>query len=81
MINMKMPFYVVNAFTNKPFSGNPAGAILNADELDEKTMQNIAAVTVAFLWGRKTISCLKEKLPSQDKADAFADVSPSEAEE
>lgn len=36
-------FYVVNAFTTSPFKGNPAGVVLNADALDEHTMQHIAA--------------------------------------
>lgn len=40
---MKVPFYIVNAFTDKPFKGNPAGVVLQADELDYKTMQKIAA--------------------------------------
>lgn len=35
-------FYVVNAFTASPFKGNPAGVVLNADMLDEDTMQHIA---------------------------------------
>ncbi|HEC88695.1 MAG TPA: PhzF family phenazine biosynthesis protein [Thermoplasmata archaeon] len=38
----KIPFYIVNAFTNKPFKGNPAGVVLNADFLDEEMMQKIA---------------------------------------
>ncbi len=40
---MEIPFYIVNAFTDKPFKGNPAGVVLDADSLDEKTMQSIAA--------------------------------------
>ncbi|KAA0002664.1 MAG: PhzF family phenazine biosynthesis protein, partial [Thermoplasmata archaeon] len=38
-----LPFYIVNAFTNKPFKGNPAGVVLHADDLDEKIMQKIAS--------------------------------------
>ena len=32
----------VDAFTRTPFSGNPAGVVLDADFLDTKTMQKIA---------------------------------------
>lgn len=32
----------VDAFTRTPFSGNPAGIVLDADHLDSKTMQKIA---------------------------------------
>jgi len=38
-----LPFYIVNAFTNKPFKGNPAGVVLDANDLDEKIMQRIAS--------------------------------------
>lgn len=38
----KIPFYIVNAFTDKPFKGNPAGVVLNADSLNEEIMQKIA---------------------------------------
>ena len=37
-------FYIVNAFTNKPFKGNPAGVVMEAEMLHEKTMQNIASM-------------------------------------
>ena len=40
---MKIPFYVVNAFTDKPFNGNPAGVVLEADDLNRNLMQKIAA--------------------------------------
>jgi trans-2,3-dihydro-3-hydroxyanthranilate isomerase len=38
------PYSVVNAFAiaGIPFSGNPAGVVANADELDDATKQNIA---------------------------------------
>ena len=32
----------VDAFTRTPFAGNPAGIVLDADQLDSKTMQKIA---------------------------------------
>lgn len=38
----KIPFYIVNAFTNKPFKGNPAGVVLDAEFLNEEIMQKIA---------------------------------------
>ncbi len=37
-------FYIVNAFTNKPFKGNPAGVVFEAEMLNEETMQNIASM-------------------------------------
>jgi len=40
---MGLPFYIVNAFTNKPFKGNPAGVVLQADQLGKETMQKIAS--------------------------------------
>lgn len=38
-----MEFYIVDAFTNIPFGGNPAGVVIYNDELDSKIMQKIAA--------------------------------------
>ena len=40
---MGVPFHIVNAFTDRPFKGNPAGVVLDADEFDETAMQRIAA--------------------------------------
>ncbi len=37
-----MKIYQVDAFTEKPFSGNPAGVCVLNEELEEKLMQNIA---------------------------------------
>jgi len=34
--------YQVDAFTDKLFQGNPAGACILEDSLDEETMPNIA---------------------------------------
>jgi PhzF family phenazine biosynthesis protein len=34
--------YQIDAFTNRPFSGNPAGVVANADGLTERQMQTIA---------------------------------------
>ncbi len=39
---MKIPIFTVDAFTDKPFSGNPAGVCVLNSPLDEKLMQNIA---------------------------------------
>ena len=41
--NMKIPFFVVNAFTERPFMGNPAGVVLEARDLANNTMQKIAS--------------------------------------
>jgi PhzF family phenazine biosynthesis protein len=38
----KYAVYQVDSFTKERFSGNPAGAVLNADGLSEAEMQNIA---------------------------------------
>lgn len=38
----KVQVHQVDAFTNKRFGGNPAGVVLDADELDETTMRKIA---------------------------------------
>jgi len=37
-----MKIYQVDAFTEKPFSGNPAGLCVLNEKMDEKLMQNIA---------------------------------------
>ncbi|HYG21293.1 MAG TPA: PhzF family phenazine biosynthesis protein [Verrucomicrobiae bacterium] len=39
---MKIPYYHVDAFTNKRFSGNPAGVCLLADWASDDVLQNIA---------------------------------------
>jgi PhzF family phenazine biosynthesis protein len=39
---MKLPIYTVDAFTDKPFSGNPAGVCILNDAIPESLMQNIA---------------------------------------
>lgn len=38
----KVHVHQVDAFTNKRFGGNPAGVVLDADDLDETTMRKIA---------------------------------------
>jgi PhzF family phenazine biosynthesis protein len=40
---MKIPYFVVDAFTDNPFGGNPAGVCLLEQWLPEAMMQNIAA--------------------------------------
>lgn len=40
---MKIPYFVVDAFTSKPFHGNPAGVCPLTHWLSDATMQNIAA--------------------------------------
>jgi PhzF family phenazine biosynthesis protein len=39
---MNIPIFTVDAFTDKPFSGNPAGVCVLDSPLNEKQMQNIA---------------------------------------
>ena len=38
----KIQVHQVDAFTRKSFTGNPAGVVLNADELDDAEMLAIA---------------------------------------
>ena len=38
----KVEIWRMNAFTDRPFSGNPAGVVLDADSLSDKQMQHIA---------------------------------------
>ena len=40
---MTISFYVVDAFTDKPFAGNPAAVCLLDVPLDEELMKSIAA--------------------------------------
>jgi len=55
---MKIQLYQVDAFTRNIFSGNPAGVVTNADDLDERTMQKIAREMnlseTAFIINEKT---------------------------
>ncbi len=39
----KIPFYLTNAFTKNPFEGNPAGVVLDADDMEKEKMQKISA--------------------------------------
>ena len=39
---MKLPIFTVDAFTNKPFSGNPAAVCLLQEDIPTSLMQNIA---------------------------------------
>jgi PhzF family phenazine biosynthesis protein len=39
---MTIPIYQVDAFTDKPFAGNPAAVCILAEPADEKWMQNVA---------------------------------------
>src|SRR5262245_33162583 len=38
----RYPFYQVDAFTDKPLAGNPCAIVLDADEIDESIMQQVA---------------------------------------
>ncbi|MCJ7556154.1 MAG: PhzF family phenazine biosynthesis protein [Gammaproteobacteria bacterium] len=40
---MKLPVYIINAFANQPFRGNPAAVCPLPEWLDESTMQSIAS--------------------------------------
>lgn len=40
---LKIPFYHIDAFTNKVFSGNPAGVCLLNEWLPDEMLQSIAA--------------------------------------
>ena len=40
---MKVKMFRVDVFTDKPFCGNPAGVVLDAENLDDGLMQKIAA--------------------------------------
>jgi len=40
---MPRPCYIIDAFASQPYSGNPAAVVLDADGLDDATMQYIAA--------------------------------------
>jgi PhzF family phenazine biosynthesis protein len=40
---MRRPCYVVDAFTDRALAGNPAGVLLDAQDLDARAMQRIAA--------------------------------------
>ena len=39
----KIPFYIVDAFTNEPFKGNPAAVCLLKHQREDDVLQSIAA--------------------------------------
>ncbi len=39
---MTYTVYQIDSFTKERFTGNPAGVVINADNMDENTMQKIA---------------------------------------
>jgi PhzF family phenazine biosynthesis protein len=39
---MTYTLYQIDSFTKERFAGNPAGVVINADNMDENTMQKIA---------------------------------------
>src|SRR5262249_1075653 len=41
--HMSAPFFLVDAFTARPFAGNPAGVCLPPDDRDHLWMQSVAA--------------------------------------
>lgn len=43
MKKQKIKIYTVDAFTNQVFKGNPAGVVIDTDDLSDKSMQEIAA--------------------------------------
>jgi PhzF family phenazine biosynthesis protein len=67
---MRIPFYQVDAFTDVPFRGNPAAVCLLPAELDERSMQNIAAennlAETAFLVGGNGAYRLRWFAPEQE---------------
>lgn len=42
MTGQGIPFYIVDAFTDKPFRGNPAAVCLDADDISDAARQEIA---------------------------------------
>ena len=57
MSTLSVPFYVVDAFTSRPFSGNPAGVALLNEWPSDSWLQSVAAEVAlsetAFLVGRE----------------------------
>ena len=51
---MKIPIFQVDAFSGKPFSGNPAAVCLLEEEKDDNWLRNLAAEMnlseTAFIW-------------------------------
>ena len=60
---MQRPFYVVDAFTDRPFAGNPAGVLLDGADLDSSQLQQIA--------GEVRCSETAFPLPAQEPQSAF----------
>src|ERR1043165_520750 len=43
MIDSMTPYFVVDAFADRPFAGNPAGVVLLQEWRDNEWLQNVAA--------------------------------------
>ena len=82
---MKIPFYIVNAFDKKPFSGNPTGVCileewLSTDDLQQIASQNgISETTFLFpsgsnAWSIRWFSPIVEKEISGHGAMAAAHI-------
>jgi PhzF family phenazine biosynthesis protein len=65
---MKLPIYKIDAFANRPFSGNPAAVVLLQDWLPDETLQKIAAENnlseTAFVIPREDVSPLRWFTPA-----------------
>jgi predicted PhzF superfamily epimerase YddE/YHI9 len=55
---MSSRLFIVDAFTDRPFAGNPAGVCFPAQDRDDRWLQNVAREMnlseTAFLWGGPT---------------------------
>ena len=60
---MRIQLYQVDSFTDRPFSGNPAGVCLLKEKKDDRWMQQVAMEMnlseTAFLWKRNNIFSLR----------------------
>ncbi len=67
---LKFPIYFVNAFTNKPFSGNPAAICIPKEILQDNIMQAIASEInlseTAFIYKKNNLFELRWFTPSTE---------------
>jgi len=67
---MKIPIFQVDAFSEKPFSGNPAAVCLLEEEKDDKWLRNMAAEMnlseTAYLWKLKNGYRLRWFTPTKE---------------
>lgn len=49
-----LPYYIVDAFSTGPFTGNPAGVLVLKESIPDDLMQNIATLVTVLISSQTT---------------------------